>query len=134
MQIRVGNGFDVHRFVKAKKLRLCGIDIDFDKGLSGHSDADVGLHALTDAILGALGKGDIGIWFPPSDDQWKDVDSKIFLKFAYDSLNEACLKISNIDITIICEQPKVNEYTIMMKNRLAKMLLIKTGLLMFINK
>ena len=87
MRIRVGNGFDVHRFVKAKKLRLCGIDIDFDKGLTGHSDADVGLHALTDAILGALGKGDIGIWFPPSDNQWKDVDSKIFLKFAYDSLN-----------------------------------------------
>ena len=127
MLVRVGNGFDVHKFTSAKKLRLCGIDIDFDRGLSGHSDADVGLHALTDAILGALGKGDIGIWFPPSDNQWKNADSKIFLEFANDALNESCLKISNIDITIICEQPKVSDYSMMMKKKLANMLLIKTS-------
>ena len=125
--MRVGNGFDVHKFGNTKKLRLCGIDIDFDRGLIGHSDADVVLHALTDAILGALGKGDIGTFFPPSDNQWKNADSKIFLEFAHNAVNEVCLKISNIDITIICEHPKVIKYSMVMKKRLSKILLIETS-------
>ena len=127
MEIRIGNGFDVHKFVDAKILRLCGVDIEFDKGLIGHSDADVVLHALTDAILGALGKGDIGTWFPPSDNKWKNADSKIFLEFANNAINESLLKISNIDITIICEKPKIQEYSMAMKNKLSRILMIETS-------
>ena len=78
--IRIGNGFDVHKLSVGKKIKLCGIEIKNNKKLIGHSDADVGLHSLTDAILGSLGKGDIGIWFQPSQNKWKNVDSEIFLK------------------------------------------------------
>ena len=122
MDMKIGHGFDVHRFKKGKVLRLCGIDIEFDKKLDGHSDADVALHALTDALLGALGKGDIGRWFPPSDERWKDADSSIFLKFANDKMYQEGYSISNIDLTIICEQPKINQYSEKMKKWLKKIL------------
>jgi len=79
-EIRVGNGFDVHKLSDGKKIKLCGINIKNNKKLIGHSDADVGFHSLTDAILGALGEGDIGIWFPPSQSKWKNANSEIFLK------------------------------------------------------
>ena len=79
MDVRVGNGFDVHKFTDGTILRLCGINIDFHKQLAGHSDADVALHALTDALFGAIGKGDIGTWFPPTEPKWKNADSSVFL-------------------------------------------------------
>ena len=122
MDMRIGHGFDVHRFKKGNLLQLCGIDIKFDKELDGHSDADVALHALTDALLGALGKGDIGRWFPPSDERWKDADSSIFLKFVNDKMHQEGYSISNIDLTIICEQPKINQYSEKMKKWLKKTL------------
>ena len=122
MDMKIGHGFDVHRFKKGNLLRLCGIDIEFDRELDGHSDADVALHALTDALLGALGKGDIGRWFPPSDERWKDADSSIFLKFANDKMYQEGYSISNIDLTIICEQPKINQYSEKMKKWLKKIL------------
>ena len=122
MDVKIGHGFDVHRFKKGSLLRLCGIDIEFDKELDGHSDADVALHALTDALLGALGKGDIGRWFPPSDERWKDAESSIFLKFANEKMYQEGYSISNIDLTIICEQPKINQYSEKMKKWLEKTL------------
>ena len=108
--IRIGNGFDVHKLSVGKKIKLCGIEIKNNKKLIGHSDADVGLHSLTDAILGALGKGDIGIWFPPSQNKWKNVDSEIFLKKSLQLLRKNNFFISNIDLTFICEKPKIRKF------------------------
>ena len=107
-EIRIGNGFDVHQLIKGKKIKLCGIEIENDKKLIGHSDADVGLHSITDAILGALGKGDIGIWFPPDQKKWKDANSEIFLKKAIELMIIDEFFISNIDLTFICEKPKIS--------------------------
>ena len=122
MDIRVGNGFDVHKFTTGNNLKLCGINIKFHQGLTGHSDADVALHALTDALLGAIGKGDIGIWFPPTDPKWKNADSSIFLKFANQEITKQDYRISNIDLTIICEEPKINLYSKDMTKFLSKVL------------
>ena len=108
--IRVGNGFDVHKFKKGDKLTIFGVKIPFNKSLSGHSDADVGFHSIVDAILGALCKGDIGNHFSPDDNKWKDKDSIIFMKFAKKLLIEENFKINNLDITLICEKPKVSKY------------------------
>ena len=108
--IRVGTGFDVHAFKTGNKINLCGVEIPFDKGLSGHSDADVALHALTDAILGALAIGDIGLHFPDTDKKWKDTESTVFLSWALEQAKQRNLKLSNIDLTIICEKPKINIY------------------------
>ena len=107
---RVGTGFDVHAFKPGNKIHLCGVEIPFRKGLDGHSDADVALHALTDAILGALALGDIGVHFPDSDDKWKEADSAIFLSWSLDQAKQMNLKLSNVDLTIICEKPKINSY------------------------
>ena len=109
-EIRVGNGFDVHKLSDGKKIRLCGINIKNNKKLIGHSDADVGFHSLTDAILGALGEGDIGIWFPPSQSKWKNANSEIFLKKSLQLLKKKSFLISNIDLTFICEKPKISEF------------------------
>ncbi len=122
MDIKIGFGFDVHSFVSGKNLRLCGVDIPFNKKLLGHSDADVVLHALTDALLGALGIGDIGTWFPPSEKKWKDADSIIFLDFSLNEVLKNGYKISNIDLTIICEEPRINPYTKPMREFLSKSL------------
>tara|TARA_B100000674_G_scaffold494987_1_gene520996 strand:+ start:795 stop:1277 length:483 start_codon:yes stop_codon:yes gene_type:complete len=119
-EIRVGNGFDVHKLSVGKRIKLCGIEIKNNKKLIGHSDADVGLHSLTDAILGALGKGDIGIWFPPSRNKWKNVDSKIFLKKSLQLLKKNNFLISNIDLTFICEKPKISEHRNSMINKISK--------------
>ena len=108
-EIRVGNGFDVHKLSVGKKIKLCGVEIKNNKKLIGHSDADVGLHSLTDAILGALGKGDIGIWFPPSQNKWKNIDSAIFLKKSLQLLKKNNFFISNIDLTFVCEKPKISD-------------------------
>ena len=107
---RVGTGFDVHAFKPGNKIHLCGIEIPFNKGLAGHSDADVALHALTDAILGALALGDIGLHFPDSDEKWKGADSVIFLSWSLEQAKQMNLKLSNIDLSIICEKPKINSY------------------------
>ncbi len=110
MDIRVGTGFDVHRFGPGSTVTLCGVSIPHDRGLSGHSDADVGLHALTDAIYGALAEGDIGRHFPPSDPQWKGADSRRFLQHAAGLCSEKVYKINNMDITLICEEPKIGPH------------------------
>ena len=107
---RIGTGFDVHAFEPGNKIHLCGVEIPFHKSLAGHSDADVALHALTDAILGALALGDIGLHFPDTDKKWKKADSVIFLNWSITQAKQRKLKLSNIDLTIICEKPKISSY------------------------
>ena len=107
---RIGTGFDVHAFKPGNNIVLCGLKIPFDKSLAGHSDADVALHALTDAILGALALGDIGLHFPDTDNKWKKADSSIFLNWTLEKAKQKKFKLSNIDLTIICEKPKINSY------------------------
>lgn len=119
MDIRLGNGFDVHAFGPGDHVWLCGIQIAHDAGLVGHSDADVGMHALTDAIYGALAEGDIGRHFPPSDPQWKGADSAIFLKHAADLARDRGFSFGNADVTLICEAPKIGPHAAAMQARLA---------------
>ncbi len=120
MDIRVGNGFDVHAFGPGEAVTLCGIEIPFGRGLAGHSDADVAMHAITDALLGALGAGDIGRWFPPSDPQWRGAASRIFLHKAVSLCAEAGFVLGNIDCTIVCEAPKIGPHAEAMRARLAE--------------
>jgi len=120
MDIRVGNGFDVHKLGAGDHVTLCGIKIPFDRGLIGHSDADVGMHAITDAIFGAISEGDIGQWFPPSDPLWKGAASDIFLKKAVEVFASKGFSISNIDCTLICEQPKIGPHATAMRQALAE--------------
>ena len=120
--IRVGSGFDTHRFVAGDRVRLCGIDIMAEAALGGHSDADVALHAVTDALLGAIGAGDIGSHFPPSDARWQDADSQIFLAHAADLIRAMGGIISNIDLTLICERPKIDPHRDKMRDQLANSL------------
>ena len=110
MDIRIGNGFDVHAFEAGKFVILGGIKIPHKFKLCGHSDADVVLHAITDAILGALAEGDIGTHFPPDDPKWKDAKSDIFLKYAMKLTKSKNFKIGNVDCTVICEKPKIKPY------------------------
>lgn len=107
LDIRVGQGFDVHALVAGRPLILGGVTIPFDKGLLGHSDADVLLHAITDAILGAAGLGDIGRHFPDTDPRWKGADSRVLLREAYASVKAAGFQVMNVDCTLVCERPKV---------------------------
>ena len=118
-ETRTGSGFDVHRLVPDEELWLCGVRIPHDKGLSGHSDADVAMHALTDAILGALALGDIGDHFPPSDPQWRGASSDRFLAHAMRLAREAGYRLTNADVTIICEAPKIGPHRLAMRERLA---------------
>lgn len=120
--LRIGSGFDVHRLVAGEELWLGGIRIDHDKGLSGHSDADVVLHALVDALLGAVGEGDIGSHFPPSDPQWKGASSDKFLLHAADLVAKAGYRIGNVDLTIICEAPRIGPHRQPMRERIAELL------------
>lgn len=107
---RTGTGFDVHRRTEGDHVWLCGVSVPASFGLQGHSDADVGLHALTDAILGALADGDIGTHFPPTDPQWKGAPSHIFLADAARRVADAGGTIANVDITLICESPKIGPF------------------------
>ncbi|MBT4042065.1 MAG: 2-C-methyl-D-erythritol 2,4-cyclodiphosphate synthase, partial [Rhodospirillaceae bacterium] len=116
--VRVGQGFDVHRFEPGSSVRLCGVDIPHDSQLAGHSDADVALHAVTDAILGAIGDGDIGRHFPPSQAQWKDMDSARFAAFAVDRVHARGGKLAHLDLTIICEAPRITPHHSAMAARL----------------
>ncbi len=118
-KIRTATGFDVHKFTQGSYVTLCGVKVPHDKGLEGHSDADVGLHALTDALLGAIGSADIGSHFPPSDDKWKGADSAVFLKYAVNLVNGLGGRIVNADITFICERPKIGIYRMEMIEKLA---------------
>lgn len=120
--MRVGTGYDVHRLAAGEELWLCGVQIDHSLGLAGHSDADVAIHALVDAILGAIGQGDIGSHFPPSDPQWKGAASDRFLAHAAGLATEAGYRIGNIDLTIICEAPKIGPHRAAMRARLAEIL------------
>ncbi len=119
MEPRVGTGYDVHVLVEDRKLILCGIEVPHERGLSGHSDADVGIHALCDAIYGALAEGDIGRHFPPSENEWKDADSARFLAHAADRVAARGGRITNVDVTLICERPKITPHAPAMIARLA---------------
>jgi 2-C-methyl-D-erythritol 4-phosphate cytidylyltransferase/2-C-methyl-D-erythritol 2,4-cyclodiphosphate synthase len=119
---RIGTGFDVHAMESGRKMILCGITVPFEKGLAGHSDADVGIHALCDAIYGALAEGDIGRHFPPSEDTWKDADSARFLRHAAGRIEARGGVLSNADITLICERPKITPHAAAMRARLAELL------------
>ncbi len=127
MQFRIGQGFDVHRFRTGRPLVLCGEVLDGEIGLDGHSDADVVLHAVTDAVLGAAGAGDIGEHFPPSDPRWKNVGSGLFLARALELAGEAGLKPVNCDVTLIGQRPKIAPYRTRMKAALAALLDLKPG-------
>ena len=119
MDVRMGNGYDVHAFCAGDGVWLCGIKVPHHKALLGHSDADVGMHALTDAIYGALAEGDIGQHFPPSDPQWKGADSQIFLKHAADLARSRGFTITSADVTLVCERPKIGPHAIAMRQALA---------------
>ncbi|HEY9038022.1 MAG TPA: bifunctional 2-C-methyl-D-erythritol 4-phosphate cytidylyltransferase/2-C-methyl-D-erythritol 2,4-cyclodiphosphate synthase [Roseovarius sp.] len=110
MDIRIGNGYDVHRFGPGDHVMLCGVAVPHARGLQGHSDADVGLHALSDAIYGALAEGDIGRHFPPSDPQWKGAESHVFLRHAIALASDKGFTISNMDLTLVCEHPKIGPH------------------------
>jgi len=118
--IRLGNGYDVHAFEAGDKVILNGIEIPHDKKLAGHSDADVAMHAITDAIYGALAEGDIGQWFPPSEDQWKGAASDIFLRHAVERSKERGFQITHMDCTIICEEPKIGPHAKAMREELSR--------------
>lgn len=120
--IRTGTGYDVHRLAEGEELWLCGLKIDHDKGLAGHSDADVALHAVVDAILGAAGEGDIGQHFPPSDPQWRGCPSGRFVEHAVSLAAAKGLSIGNVDVTIICEAPKIGAHRDAMRAELARLL------------
>ena len=120
--IRTGMGYDVHRLVAGEELWLGGIQLAHHKGLSGHSDADVALHAIVDALLGALGAGDIGTHFPPSDARWKGAASSVFVEHAAGLVREAGYEIAHIDCTLICEAPKIGPYREDMRARIAELL------------
>ncbi|HEY2135482.1 MAG TPA: bifunctional 2-C-methyl-D-erythritol 4-phosphate cytidylyltransferase/2-C-methyl-D-erythritol 2,4-cyclodiphosphate synthase [Xanthobacteraceae bacterium] len=118
--IRTGNGYDVHAFADGDHVWLGGVKIPHDRGLTGHSDADAGLHALVDAILGALADGDIGAHFPPSDPQWKGAASDRFLQFAVDRVRQRGGRVAHLDLTVVCESPKIGPHRDAMRARIAE--------------
>ena len=120
--MRVGMGYDVHRLVEDRKLIIGGVDIPYEKGLLGHSDADVLLHAIIESIIGALGEGDIGKHFPDTDDRYKGISSMILLEETYKLMNEKGYKIGNVDAIIMTEQPKMAPHIPTMRNNIAKAL------------
>lgn len=119
MEIRLGNGFDVHAFCEGDHLWLCGVRLAHSRGLLGHSDADVGMHALTDALYGALAEGDIGSHFPPSEPQWQGAASRVFLCHAMKRVAARGLRLANADVTLICEHPKIGPHAAAMRAALA---------------
>jgi 2-C-methyl-D-erythritol 4-phosphate cytidylyltransferase/2-C-methyl-D-erythritol 2,4-cyclodiphosphate synthase len=126
---RIGTGFDVHAMAPDRPMILCGVTVPHELGLAGHSDADVGIHALCDAIYGALAEGDIGRHFPPSEDTWKDADSARFLRHAAERIAARGGRLSNADVTIICERPKITPHAPAMRARLAELLGVEIGLI-----
>ena len=122
MDIRLGNGYDVHAFTDGDHVVLCGVAIPHGRALLGHSDADVAMHALTDAIYGALAEGDIGVHFPPSDPQWKGAESHIFLRHAMARVAARGMRLANCDVTIICERPKIGPHQLAMRQSLSQIM------------
>jgi 2-C-methyl-D-erythritol 4-phosphate cytidylyltransferase / 2-C-methyl-D-erythritol 2,4-cyclodiphosphate synthase len=120
--VRIGTGYDVHRLAAGEELWLCGVRIEHDKGLAGHSDADVGLHAVVDAILGACAQGDIGEHFPPSDPRWKGAPSEKFIAHAAELADKAGYRVGNVDVTLICEAPRIAPHREAMRRKLAALL------------
>ncbi|WP_126174872.1 bifunctional 2-C-methyl-D-erythritol 4-phosphate cytidylyltransferase/2-C-methyl-D-erythritol 2,4-cyclodiphosphate synthase [Tsuneonella rigui] len=127
MTLRVGTGFDVHRLAPGEELWLCGVRVEHDLGLAGHSDADVGLHAVVDALLGAVGAGDIGQHFPPTDPQWKGAPSSRFVQHAVSLVAQAGYRVGNIDLTLICEAPKIGTHREVMQAKLAELAGVDLG-------
>ncbi len=123
--MRIGYGYDVHKLEEGRKLILGGVEIPFKKGLTGHSDADVLIHSIIDAILGALAKGDIGKLFPDSDETYKDIDSRILLKEVKKILDNACYKVGNLDTTICAQEPKLQKYIPQMRENISSDLRIE---------
>ncbi len=119
---RVGLGHDIHRIVPNRKLWLGGVEVKAEFGLDGHSDADVLLHAVADALLGAAGLGDIGMWFPPSDPKWKDADSAVFVKAALAEVRAQGWEVGNLDCTIFAERPRLAGFRESIRQRLAELL------------
>jgi 2-C-methyl-D-erythritol 4-phosphate cytidylyltransferase/2-C-methyl-D-erythritol 2,4-cyclodiphosphate synthase len=126
-EVRTGFGFDVHRFAPGDRIVLCGVEIPFAASLAGHSDADVGLHALTDALLGAIAAGDIGSHFPPNDPRWQGAASEIFLRRAGELVAAAGGHIANLDVTLVCERPRIAPHRPAMVERIAAILAIDPG-------
>lgn len=125
--VRTGNGYDVHAFEAGRAVMLCGIEIPHDRKLSGHSDADVGLHALTDALLATCGAGDIGTHFPPSEPEWRGARSRIFVEYAARLVAERGGRIANADVTLVCEAPRIGPHRPAMVAAMAEMLGIEPG-------
>ena len=123
--MRAGFGYDVHKFVKGRKFMLGGVEIKYSKGLKGHSDADVLLHSICDAMLGAAGLKDIGHYFPDTDPKWKNISSLIILKECRKLVNKTGLKVSNIDSTVLLEEPRISPYIDSMKKNIAAVLGIR---------
>jgi 2-C-methyl-D-erythritol 2,4-cyclodiphosphate synthase len=122
IDFRTGFGFDVHAFVEGRKLIIGGIEIPFDKGLEGHSDADVLLHAICDAMLGALALGDIGIHFPNTDLKWKNADSAFLLKHVNELINSKGYELGNLDCVLAMQNPKISPYVEQIRNRISELL------------
>jgi len=120
--MRIGSGYDVHRLVEGRKLILCGVDVPHDRGLDGHSDADVAVHALMDALLGALGEGDIGRHFPDNDPQYKGADSMLLLEKVMQRVRERGFRVGNADVTIVAQKPKLAPYIAQMNENIARAL------------
>ncbi|MFV0424651.1 MAG: 2-C-methyl-D-erythritol 2,4-cyclodiphosphate synthase [Bacilli bacterium] len=118
--IKVGNSIDIHKFGKNRKLILGGVEIDFELGLVGHSDADVVIHSVCEAIIGAMGIGDIGAHFPDTDPKYKGIDSMLLLKEVVELMNQNCYEIGNVDITILCEKPHLKKYKDLMRENISK--------------
>lgn len=125
--MRIGHGYDVHKLVEGRKCIIGGVDIPSDVGLLGHSDADVLLHAISDALLGAAALGDIGKHFPPSDNAFKDADSRVLLRRVVELLNQNGFKVGNVDSTIIAQKPKMAPYIDAMRKNIAKDLNLEVG-------
>ena len=124
IDVRTGNGFDVHAFAQGDHVVLCGVRIPHTHGLAGHSDADVAMHALTDALLGCMAAGDIGTHFPPTEARWKGADSRLFLEYARKLVTDVGGCITHCDLTIICETPKLRPHIEAMRTNLAAILRI----------
>ena len=124
MDVRLGNGYDVHRFGDGDHVILCGVKVPHDRSLQGHSDADVGMHAVTDAIYGALAQGDIGQHFPPSDPQWKGAASEIFLRHAVELCKQMGYRITNVDCTLVCEYPKIGPHAHAMREEMSRIMVL----------
>ena len=125
--IRIGLGYDIHPLVAGRRLRIGGIEIPFDRGLGGFSDGDVALHALADALLGAVSLGDVGTHFPPGDPQWKDVDSADLLRHVFELVQGEGFRVINCDLTVIAEAPKLSPYKREMQRRIAELLEIDSS-------